>query len=165
MTKKQAQSIAASVTPAELAKARRVYESHGWTRPDGGIGIKAGWSFTLVPTAILDDARMTTRERVKGGGAKGSWHNGQVTERMIGKCGRLVALALCRFVNDRGICWPSWNTIAKVSCLHRHDIQRGIQELEEAGYLERDRGAWKPGKKGTVTVYCLRAAARRRRPK
>jgi len=150
----QLESIAASVTPEEVAKAKRRYESHGWTRPDSGIGVRAsGWTNVQVPTAILDDLRMTTRQR------KGR----TVRERMIGKCGRLVLLALCRFVNAKGICWPSWATIQAVSCLHPRDVLRGIQELEEAGYLERDKGIWNPGRKGRATVYCLRAAARKRR--
>jgi len=127
------ESIAASITPEEMAKARKVYEAKGWTRPDGGVGVRAGWHFAMVPTAIIKDTN-------------------------VGRDALLVAVALCSFVNDRGVAWPSWATLEATARLHRRHVRAGLDALEKLGYLVRQRGG---GRKSTA--YVIHTARRGRR--
>jgi biotin operon repressor len=58
-----------------------------------------------------------------------------------------VYLALCKYANAQGQCYPSQNTIAKWSMLSRRQISRCIDELKQMGLItavpqERSDGGW-----------------------
>ncbi len=46
-----------------------------------------------------------------------------------------VYLALCKYANDKGQCYPSQNTIANWSMLSRRQITRCIEELKQMGLV------------------------------
>ena len=61
-----------------------------------------------------------------------------------------VFLALVRFADSRGVCWPSSARIAQVAKVSRTTVFRSLNNLESLGYVVRDVT---PGK---GTVYHLR---------
>jgi hypothetical protein len=54
---------------------------------------------------------------------------------------RFVLLALADHANDHGYCWPSYEHVAMKCCLSRRTVIRVVKELEEAGWLTRQRRA------------------------
>lgn len=61
-----------------------------------------------------------------------------------------VFLALVRFADSRGVCWPSSARIAQVAKVSRMTVFRSLNNLESLGYVVRDV------KSGRGTVYHLR---------
>lgn len=53
---------------------------------------------------------------------------------------RFVLLALADYANDEGECWPSVDGVAAKTCLSGRGVQKILARLEEAGWLEIDRG-------------------------
>lgn len=73
----------------------------------------------------------------------------------LGPAGRLVWFSLCYFVNwdKRPLqCFPSHATLARVFQVSERTIQRGLQELDEAGFLVRQMRGPKSA------IYTLRFA-------
>lgn len=50
--------------------------------------------------------------------------------------GRLVLLALAKFADDEGLCWPSQPTLVEKTGLHRNAVKRELQALVDAGVIE-----------------------------
>lgn len=50
-----------------------------------------------------------------------------------------VLISLADNANDHGECWPSIDTIAERTCMHRATVMRAIATLEQLGYLVADR--------------------------
>ena len=58
-----------------------------------------------------------------------------------------IYLALCKYSNDQGQCYPSQVTIAKRAGLSRMQVSRAIKELKEMGLItivpqQRTDGGW-----------------------
>lgn len=81
--------------------------------------------YTVLPYYMQDDDRVT------------------VTDQS-------VFLALVRFSDSRGVCWPSSARIAQVSKVSKATVFRSLNNLEALGYVVRDVKA------GRGTVYHLR---------
>ncbi len=61
---------------------------------------------------------------------------------IVGPTAFAVFVALARFADEEGRCWPAVATIADLLGLHRRNVQRAQKRLEEAGAvtLERSKG-------------------------
>ena len=53
---------------------------------------------------------------------------------------KLVALALANYANDKGIAWPSVETLAQKTGLSRRQIQRILPQIEKAGLVKISPG-------------------------
>ena len=54
---------------------------------------------------------------------------------------KILAAYLCRHMNkDHHVCWPSLNLIAEKTGLSRRSVMNAANELEDAGWLIRERG-------------------------
>ena len=53
---------------------------------------------------------------------------------------KLVLLKLADNANDEGIAWPHIETIAAETGLSRSSVFKALNELENGGIVERDRG-------------------------
>ena len=53
---------------------------------------------------------------------------------------KLVALALANYANDKGLAWPSVETLAKSTGLSTRQIQRILPQIEEAGLVKISTG-------------------------
>ncbi len=53
---------------------------------------------------------------------------------------KLVALALANYANDKGLAWPSVETLAKITGLSKRQIQRILPQIEKAGLLKITTG-------------------------
>jgi hypothetical protein len=47
-----------------------------------------------------------------------------------------VLVALCRYVDAKGLCYPSQSTIAKTMNVRRESVNRALKELMQRGYLQ-----------------------------
>lgn len=52
---------------------------------------------------------------------------------------KLVLLAIADYSDDRGVSWPSYETISKKCCMDRRTVIRHIKKLQEANYLTINR--------------------------
>jgi DNA-binding transcriptional regulator YhcF (GntR family) len=52
---------------------------------------------------------------------------------------KAVLMSLADNANDQGECWPSIDTIAKRTCMHRASVIRAIATLEQLGHVVADR--------------------------
>src|SRR5215213_538994 len=73
---------------------------------------------------------------------------------LLGPYGLAVYMALARFANQEGTCWPSLATIAKKTGMSRPQVIREIAKLKELGLIAV---AHQLGKKGehTSNLYLL----------
>src|SRR6185437_11051874 len=62
---------------------------------------------------------------------------------------KAVLMSLADNANDSGHCWPSLDTIAKRTCLHRSNVIKAIERLEAMGHVSVDRTN---GRHSTYTV-------------
>lgn len=62
---------------------------------------------------------------------------------------KLVLIALARYANDQGACFPSIATIAKTTHLHTATVCRKLNWLEQQGMIKRDN------RSGVSTRYLL----------
>lgn len=62
---------------------------------------------------------------------------------------KAVLIALADNANDAGKCWPSLDTIARRTCLHRSNVIHAIERLEAMGHLSVDRAT------GRSSVYTI----------
>ena len=53
---------------------------------------------------------------------------------------KLVALTLANYANEKGIAWPSVETLAKKTGISTRQIQRILPKIEEAGLLKITTG-------------------------
>ena len=53
---------------------------------------------------------------------------------------KFVALVLANYANDKGIAWPSVETLAKTTGLSRRQIQRILPQIEKAGLVKISPG-------------------------
>jgi hypothetical protein len=51
---------------------------------------------------------------------------------------KLVLLCIADFSNDKGKCWPSFNTIAKKCGLSRSTVIRSVKKMTTDGFLKKD---------------------------
>lgn len=51
-----------------------------------------------------------------------------------------LAVLIDRFNIEKQAAWPSVNRLADEACLHRSNVMRALQRLEELGYIAIDRG-------------------------
>lgn len=66
---------------------------------------------------------------------------------------KLVGICLSRFMNkDHHVAWPSVSTLAGMTSLSERSVHNAIDELEQAGMLQRDSGR----SAGTVSKYSPR---------
>ena len=68
---------------------------------------------------------------------------------------KLVLLKLADQANDDGLCWPSYDTVAKACEISRRSVIRHIQQLEEDGFLRIERVYDKEAKKNKSNRYHL----------
>ena len=59
-----------------------------------------------------------------------------VVESNLSSSARLVGLVLTTFMNRNGLCFPSKDTIAAGCDFSRRTVDKAVNELESAGYLE-----------------------------
>lgn len=59
--------------------------------------------------------------------------------------------------NSQYRAWPSLRTLARLSGQSRRTVQRGLNDLESAGWLNREYRYDAAGGRQTTTIYCLRA--------
>ena len=53
---------------------------------------------------------------------------------------KLVAIVLANYTNDRGLAWPSVETLAKMTGLSRRQIQRILPQIEKARLVKISTG-------------------------
>ncbi len=58
----------------------------------------------------------------------------------VGGNAKLVALALANYANDKGLAWPSVETLAKITGLSTRQIQRILPQIEKAGLVKISPG-------------------------
>lgn len=68
---------------------------------------------------------------------------------------KLVLLKLADQANDDGLCWPSYETVAKACEVDRRSVIRHIKKLEEDGFLRIERVYDKKAKKNKSNRYHL----------
>jgi len=98
------------------------------TENENPAGFKRRTNFTIVSDDILDNSA-------------------------VGKMELLVFLALCRFTNKEGICYPSLQTIAKKARCDRRSVIRSIAKLEELGYILKQKNYDNEKRKYSSNVY------------
>ncbi|HBR29104.1 MAG TPA: hypothetical protein DD789_06655 [Firmicutes bacterium] len=76
---------------------------------------REGWYYTIVENAPLEDLRLK-------------------------KDTRLLYVYLSKYAGVSKECWPSLNTLAKVSGISRRQVINCIQELEQYGYIVKQSG-------------------------
>jgi len=86
--------------------------------------------FTIVVDSVLDDERLT-------------------------KFGKLVYLYLCRYANKERTCFPSIRTLAQKCDLAPNSVQKGLQELADCGYLQKEKRKFKETQANTSNFYTL----------
>ena len=64
---------------------------------------------------------------------------------------KITFLALCNFASDDGEAFPTWETLARVTCLDRKSIAKALRALCVSGLIF-DTGK-KTGKFGRVSIY------------
>ncbi len=68
------------------------------------------------------------------------------------------AKAVYMYLRDRsdahGKCWPSIKTVAVELKLSRSTVKRALQDLEKAGYLQRD-ARYRPNGSSTSNLYTI----------
>ena len=63
---------------------------------------------------------------------------GQAVEHGPGDAqAKLVLVALCNYANADGVCWPSIETLVRISSCHRATVFRKLKLLEKEGWIER----------------------------
>jgi len=162
------ESIAASITPEEIARKRDRDRLSAMTptqllaevkrltrKPTSPIQIGRADFPIQVCRRLATDFRMTTRQRKTNifQGAGGNVKT--ITEPMVGIRGIGVLWALCAAAHADGTVSVGWKYIQETSKQHPRDVQRGIQELVEGGYIAVERGAWLPNREGRVTVFTI----------
>jgi DNA-binding transcriptional ArsR family regulator len=80
------------------------------------------------------------------------WEDAPVSEGTL-----LVLLALADFANEKGICWPSVGSLAKMARLERRQVQYVLRKLEEKGLIAKEKmtGRYEPN---IYKVLCGRGA-------
>jgi hypothetical protein len=68
---------------------------------------------------------------------------------------KFVLLAMCEFADSTGLCWPSMQTLARMTGVHRATVARCIDELVTSGLLMRATG------RGKSNTYRLQLTAPR----
>ena len=81
--------------------------------------------FCFVPWAVVDDTTLTPYDRA-------------------------VYLALCRFSNRDGACFPSLSTIAARGNVSLAQVKRTISKLESRGFISRERRRGEHGNESTL---------------
>ena len=71
---------------------------------------------------------------------------------------KLVLLKLADQANDEGLCWPSYETIAKACEVDRRSVIRHIKKLEEDSFLRIEKVYDKEAKKNKSNRYHLTIA-------
>ena len=73
-----------------------------------------------------------------------------------------VMVALAKFANPEGVCWPSLKTIASYAHMSRRGVMHALNRLERAGLVERTRRR-RPGKRvAESTLYRIEQYPARR---
>ena len=57
----------------------------------------------------------------------------------LDKYEKLTYMALCRFANKAGHCWPSYDTIAKKASISRTYVAKALKSLEAKGLVVREK--------------------------
>ena len=81
--------------------------------------------FCFVPWAVVDDPTLTPYDRA-------------------------VYLALCRFSDREGVCFPSLSTLAARARVSLAQVKRSILTLEAHGYINRERRHGEHGNESTL---------------
>ena len=81
--------------------------------------------FCFVPWAVVDDPTLTPHDRA-------------------------VYLALCRFSDRDGACFPSLSTIAARGNVSLAQVKRAISKLESRGFISRERRRGEHGNESTL---------------
>lgn len=77
----------------------------------------------------------------------------------------LLLLALADFADEDGGCWPSIATLADRARCSERTVQRGLAEMEQAGFIAVETGSGPRGcNRYFVRVEAIRAASRARKP-
>lgn len=84
-----------------------------------------GAGFCFVPWAVVDDPELTPYDKA-------------------------VYLALCRFSDRGGVCFPSLSTLAAKACMSLAQVKRSIHALEAHGYISRERRRGERGNESTL---------------
>ena len=63
-----------------------------------------------------------------------------MNNRDVGGNAKLVTLALANFANEKGMAWPSIETLAKTTGLSKRQIQRILPQIKKAGLLKITTG-------------------------
>ena len=71
---------------------------------------------------------------------------------------KLVLLKLADQANDEGLCWPSYETVAKACEVDRRSVIRHIKKLEEDSFLRIEKVYDKEAKKNKSNRYHLTIA-------
>jgi Helix-turn-helix domain len=80
-----------------------------------------------------------------------SWAKKQRTGAPAPKC---VLMTLADYADEDGVCWPSQETLAKVTEQSVDSVQRQLRQLEEIHLIERRGRGLRNGRRA-VTVYTL----------
>jgi helix-turn-helix protein len=67
---------------------------------------------------------------------------------------KLILVALARYANDKGTCFPPQKTLAAIVECSLDTVQRGLKKLEDMGALTRERRHGKSGNRST-DLYTL----------
>lgn len=92
------------------------------------------------------------------------WASTWAYEQDIQPCGRkFVLVALAGFADEEGFCYPSQETIAKMTGQDARSVQRHLKALEKDGLIKR-KARWKKAGGRNSDGYTLQAPASRLRP-
>lgn len=85
-------------------------------------------------------------------------------EQHVSQCGaKFVLVALADYADENGFCYPSQETLAKMTSQKERTVRAHLKQLEADGFLKRERRRL-PGGKWTSDGYQLQAPQERLRP-
>ena len=93
-----------------------------------------GAGFCFVPWAVVDDPELTSYDKA-------------------------VYLALCRFSDKSGKCFPSRSTVAALAGVSLTQAKKSLGKLEATGYITRERRQCERG--NDSNIYMLKAPSTR----
>lgn len=68
---------------------------------------------------------------------------------------KLILIKLADQANDEGVCWPSYETIAKTCEVHKRTVMRHVKQLEADGFSRVERSYDPKTKKNQSNRYHL----------